>query len=86
MLIAMVSLLIALGLRKLGVNIPYFDNVLYATKMKLKEIKFNKMRSTINNTVKTVPIKKESSCTIEKPHKKVAKSVISKPYSGNLKI
>ena len=84
MLIAIVSLLVALGLRKAGVNIPYFDNIIYAAKMKVAEMKSNRLQKTFDKTLTTLdkPIYKEN--RVSKPLRQM--NYPSRIFRGKLKI
>ena len=77
---------IVLGLRKIGVNIPYFDNLIYATKMKFAEIKFNRLQKAPKEVIKSTPLLKEP-IRIPKGLKPAKIPVITKgPFNGRLKI
>ncbi|MBE7711665.1 MAG: hypothetical protein E7Z92_05950 [Cyanobacteria bacterium SIG31] len=81
MLIALTLFLMLFGLKKLGVNIPYYDNLRYFLKTKMSELKLNKvdMQKPI---VKQLPINKPKPINPVKMHKQK----FYKPFSGNLKI
>ena len=84
MLIAIVSLLIAFGLRKVGVNIPYFDNVIYATKMKVAEIKSNRLQKALDKTLTTLSKPNYRNNKVTKPIRSLQQPL--KTFSGKLKI
>ena len=88
MLIAIISLLIALGLRKLGVNIPYFDNIIYATKMKIAELKFNKIQQPLNKIMDKPPIRGVSikQKNIKNPYINPLNSINRKNLNSGIKI
>ena len=85
MLIAIFSVVIALVLRKAGVNIPYFDNVLYAAKTKLAEFKYNKellKSKTIISSIKSPNLKINKT----KLNSSFSRSLFNPYYKGKLKI
>ncbi len=84
MLIALISILVAYGLRKVGVNIPYFDNVIYAAKMKVAEMKSNRLQKTLDRTLTTLGKPNYKNNKITKPLRSLQQPL--KTFSGKLKI
>ena len=75
----LLAIIAVLGLRKLGVNIPYFDNAIYAAKMKFAEMKFQKTQKVLSQTITPIarPIK-----TAYKSVKTVTPVRMSSPYTS----
>ena len=72
-----------MGLNKLGVKIPYIDNLHYFVKTKTAKLKIDK--ATLNKKQVVPPLLKPNRKII-KPLKTVHNSLYKNDYKGNLKI
>ena len=86
MLIVIISVLIALGLRKAGISIPYFDNVIYAVKMKVAEMKSNKLQQALDRTLTSLdkPNPNQKNNKVTKPITSLHKPL--RTFSGKMRI
>ena len=86
MLTALILLSIAIGLKHVGVDLPVIDKVIDFTKDKVDKIKTQ--NKTLHNNDLENPIKKENELQYkqQKPVKSYQSRVLSKTYSGNMKI
>ena len=85
MLIALITLLFLLN--RVGINVPYIDNINYALKMKLAENRFNTYKSLYNNLNKPVQIVSPQIIPPRKPYMvKITYPKTIKPILQNLKI
>ena len=86
MSIALISLIVLYGLRKAGVNIPYFDNVLYAMKMKVAEMKESKLQQSLTKTLTTLDKPMYKTDKMNKATKPINTLHSVRTFSGKLKI
>ena len=80
----LLAIIAVLGLRKLGVNIPYLDNAIYAVKMKIVEAKYNKIQQTFSKNLMQVDKPVDKANRVTKPISTLNR--YTRTFSGKLKI